>query len=105
MTDASPEFRLESGPARLVPASEFASALGISPSGLRYLIERGTIDPPIREGQRRGWAPSVVAFHVQQRARRLGRSETETETKTDRPGGTGRSANLGGEFRDDEKSY
>jgi hypothetical protein len=72
--DASPEFVLESAPARLVPASKFADALGVSPSGLRHLVKRGTIDPPTRVGKRRGWVPSVVAFHVQQRARRLGKS-------------------------------
>ncbi|WP_152049478.1 helix-turn-helix transcriptional regulator [Tautonia marina] len=74
MIDVCPEFKLESAPARLVPASEFADALGVSPSGLRYLVQRGTINPPIRVGKRRGWAPSIVAFHVQQRARRMGKS-------------------------------
>ncbi len=65
-------FRLESAPARLIPAEEFRTALGVSRSGFGYLIRRGLIPQPIKQGSRNYWRPADVAFHVKQRARRTG---------------------------------
>jgi len=63
-------FQLESSQAQLIQAEEFRAALGVSRSGFGYLIRRGHIPQPIKQGGRNYWRPADVDFHVKQRARR-----------------------------------